>query len=237
MRAYGVTALGGPENEAMLDVPVPEPAPGELLVRVRAAGVNPGDWKLREGGYGDVALPAVLGREVAGTVVATGPGVEGFAVGDEVFGGTPGMVGGWAEFALVTASFAAHRPERVAPADAATLPVAPATAYDALTGLDLERGSTLLVNGAGDVLHVGRRSRSVSRRMRRALNLRDRHCQAPGCRMPAQRCEPHHLQHWIDNGPTVLPNLRLYCNRHHGQLHPENERFRRVARRPDVLRC
>ncbi|MCU1660440.1 MAG: hypothetical protein QOI36_222 [Pseudonocardiales bacterium] len=149
MRAYGVTALGGPENEAMLDVPVPEPAPGELLVRVRAAGVNPGDWKLREGGYGDVALPAVLGREVAGTVVATGPGVEGFAVGDEVFGGTPGMVGGWAEFALVTASFAAHRPERVAPADAATLPVAPATAYDALTGLDLERGSTLLVNGAG----------------------------------------------------------------------------------------
>jgi NADPH2:quinone reductase len=149
MRAYGFTAFGGPENEAMLDVPVPSPGPGELLVRVRTAGVNPGDWKLREGGYGDIALPAVLGREVAGAVVATGPGVDGFAVGDEVFGGTPDMVGGWAEQALVQASFAAHRPDGVAPADAAALPVAAGTAYDALTGLDLAPGSTLLVNGAG----------------------------------------------------------------------------------------
>jgi NADPH:quinone reductase-like Zn-dependent oxidoreductase len=81
MKAYGFTAFGGPENETMLDLPVPSPGPGELLVRVRAAGVNPGDWKLREGGYGDTALPAVLGREVAGTVVAAGPGAGGFAVG------------------------------------------------------------------------------------------------------------------------------------------------------------
>ncbi|WP_433276854.1 NADP-dependent oxidoreductase [Pseudonocardia xinjiangensis] len=149
MKAYGFTAFGGPENETMLDVPVPVPGPGELLVRVRAAGVNPGDWKLRDGGYGDITLPAVLGREVAGTVVETGPDVDGFAVGDEVFGGNPGMVGGWAEFALVTASFAAHRPDGVTPADAAALPVAAATGYDALTGLDLPPGSTLLVNGAG----------------------------------------------------------------------------------------
>jgi NADPH:quinone reductase-like Zn-dependent oxidoreductase len=149
MKAYGFTAFGGPENEAVLDVPVPVPGPGELLVRVRAAGVNPGDWKLRDGGYGDIKLPAVLGREVAGTVVETGPDVDGFAVGDEVFGGNPGMVGGWAELALVTASFAAPRPEDVTAADAATLPVAAATGYDALTGLDLAPGSTLLVNGAG----------------------------------------------------------------------------------------
>lgn len=149
MKAYGFTAFGGPENETMLDLPVPSPGPGELLVRVRAAGVNPGDWKLREGGYGDTALPAVLGREVAGTVVAAGPGCDGFAVGDEVFGGTPGMVGGWAEQALVLASFAAHRPPGVSPADAAALPVAAGTAYDALNGLDLAPGSTLLVNGAG----------------------------------------------------------------------------------------
>jgi NADPH:quinone reductase-like Zn-dependent oxidoreductase len=149
MKAYGFTAFGGPENQAILDVPVPVPGADELLVRVRAAGVNPGDWKLREGGYGDVTLPAVLGREVAGTVLAVGPGVEGFAVGDEVFGGTPGMVGGWAEQALVIASFAAHRPEGVSPADAAALPVAAGTAYDALNGLDLAPGSTLLVNGAG----------------------------------------------------------------------------------------
>jgi NADPH:quinone reductase-like Zn-dependent oxidoreductase len=148
MRAYGFTALGGPEVEAFLDVPEPTPGEGELLVRVRAAGVNPGDWRLREGAYGPVA-PAVLGREVAGTVAALGPAVSGFAVGDEVFGGCPDMQGGFAPLARVTAGFAAARPSAVSPSDAAVLPVAAGTAYDALTALDLPSGATLLVNGAG----------------------------------------------------------------------------------------
>jgi NADPH:quinone reductase-like Zn-dependent oxidoreductase len=148
VRGYGFTAVGGPEHQAFLDVPVPVPGPDELLVRVRAAGVNPGDWRLREGSYG-VQAPAVLGREVAGTVEEVGPGVSGFAPGDEVFGGCPGMVGGWASSALVTASFAALRPDGVSPEDAAALPVAAGTAYDALTCLDLDEGATLLVNGAG----------------------------------------------------------------------------------------
>jgi NADPH2:quinone reductase len=148
MLAYGFRENGGPEQQAFLDVPVPEPGRDELLVRVRAAGVNPGDWRLREGAYG-IAGPAVLGREVAGTVVALGPGVTGFAVGDEVFGGCPGMVGGWAEQALVTASFCAHRPDAVAPEAAAALPVAAGTAHDALRQLGLAPGATLLVNGAG----------------------------------------------------------------------------------------
>ncbi len=148
MRGYGFVAVGGAEQESFLEVAVPQPGLGELLVRVRAAGVNPGDWRLREGAYGTVG-PAVLGREVAGTVVELGAGVTGFGVGDEVFGGCPGMVGGWAEQALVTASFAAHRPASVAPELAAVLPVAAGTAYDALTNLALPSGSTLLVNGAG----------------------------------------------------------------------------------------
>lgn len=148
MRAYGFTEVGGPEQETFLDVPVPTPGADELLVRVRAAGVNPGDWRLRNGSYGTTG-PAVLGREVAGMVVAVGPGVTGFVVGDEVFGGCPGMVGGWAEQAIVTASFAAHRPDTVSPEDAAALPVAAGTAYDALRVLNLSAGSTLLVNGAG----------------------------------------------------------------------------------------
>ncbi|GAA4556407.1 NADP-dependent oxidoreductase [Pseudonocardia xishanensis] len=148
MRAYGFTEIGGPEHQAFLDVAVPEPGEGELRVRVRAAGVNPGDWRLREGAYGAVGS-AVLGREVAGTVTAVGPGVSGFATGDEVFGGCPGMVGGWAEEAVVTAGFAAHRPADVRPEDAAALPVAAGTAFDALTGLALPPGATLLVNGAG----------------------------------------------------------------------------------------
>lgn len=162
MRAYGFTAVGGPANEAFLDVPVPVPGADQLLVRVRAAGVNPGDWKVREGSYG-IDGPAVLGREVAGTVEQVGPGVEGFAIGDEVFGGTPGMVGGWAERALVIASFAAHRPAAVSPEDAATLPVAAGTAFDALTGLDLPRGATLLVNGAGGGVGVAAVQLGVAR--------------------------------------------------------------------------
>lgn len=148
MRAYGFVQVGGPEQESFLDVPVPQPGPGELLVRVRAAGVNPGDWRLREGSYGDVGR-AVLGREVAGTVLELGAGVSGFAPGDEVFGGCPGMVGGWAEQALVTAGFAAHRPNGVSPEAAAALPVAAGTAFDAVNQLALPEGATLLVNGAG----------------------------------------------------------------------------------------
>lgn len=148
MRAYGFTEVGGPEKQAFLDVPVPEPGTDELLVRVRAAGVNPGDWRVRDGSYG-TSGPAVLGREVAGTVVAVGPGVSGFAVGDEVFGGCPGMVGGWAEQAVVTASFAAHRPDGVRPEDVAGLPVAAGTAFDALNRLGLPAGATFLANGAG----------------------------------------------------------------------------------------
>jgi NADPH:quinone reductase-like Zn-dependent oxidoreductase len=148
MRAYGFTDIGGPDKQAFLDVPVPRPGDGEVLVRVRAAGVNPGDWRLREGAYGHRG-ETVLGREVAGTVLEVGPDVTGFAVGDEVFGGCPGMVGGWAEQALTIASFTASRPDGVSPEAAAALPVAAGTAFDALTAFALPEGSTLLVNGAG----------------------------------------------------------------------------------------
>ena len=88
MRGYGFTEIGGPDKQAFIDVPIPQPGSNELRVRVRAAGVNPGDWRLREGSYGHSG-PAVLGREVAGTVVALGPEISEFAIGDEVFGGCP----------------------------------------------------------------------------------------------------------------------------------------------------
>jgi len=88
----------------------------------------------------------------------------------------------------------------------------------------------VLVDGAGSVLHVGRRSRTVPAPVRRALNVRDRGCQAPGCDMPPDLCSPHHRKHWVDGGDHSLANLTLYCNLHHGNRHPENARFRTPTR-------
>ncbi|MEU2630921.1 NADP-dependent oxidoreductase [Kitasatospora sp. NPDC007106] len=150
-KAFGYRAFGGPEHQEFLDRPVPVPGPDRLQIAVRAAGVNPIDWKIRNGWLGtDRPLPAVLGAEAAGVVEAVGPGVEGFAVGDEVFGVT--VAGGYAEHTLLDAAVSARKPAEVPFATAAALPVAGATAWDAVEQLALEPGRTLLVLGiAGGV--------------------------------------------------------------------------------------
>lgn len=150
-RAYLCTRHGGPEVEAFADLPRPVPGPGELLVAVRAAGVNPVDWK-RRGGYVPLGAeplepPFVLGGEVSGTVERLGPDVKGFAVGDAVFGSP--STGGYAQHTLVPAADAAHKPSGVSWVDAATLPIAAATAHDGVRQLALPAGATLLVTGAG----------------------------------------------------------------------------------------
>jgi NADPH:quinone reductase-like Zn-dependent oxidoreductase len=150
MRAYGFTAYGGPETEAWLELPAPEPGPGEILVAVRAAGVNPVDWKIRAGmhrAFLPLTLPAVLGREVAGVVERVGTGVTGFAAEDAVFGSGDG--GGYAELCVLPAGRAAHKPAAVSFTEAAALPVAAGTAYDAVAQLGLGRGDTLLILGIG----------------------------------------------------------------------------------------
>ncbi|MEW2298360.1 NADP-dependent oxidoreductase [Streptomyces sp. NPDC006655] len=150
-KAYVYTRHGGPEAEAFADVDRPSPGPGELLIAVRAAGVNPVDWKLRGGlrlpGVAEPVFPVVFGSEAAGVVEELGEGVTGFAVGDEVFGNTVG--GAFAEHALLPAAVTAHKPAALSFTDAATLPVAAATAYDGVRQLDLPEGATLLVTGAG----------------------------------------------------------------------------------------
>ncbi|KJK59939.1 NADP-dependent oxidoreductase [Saccharothrix sp. ST-888] len=150
-KAFGFVAYGGPENQELLDRPTPSPGPGQLLIAVRAAGVNPVDWKIRQGYLGTgQPLPAVLGSEASGVVQALGAGVEGFAVGDEVFGSA--VAGGYAEHTLLDAATTAHKRPDISFAQAAALPVAAATAYDALRQLDLTAGQTVLILGvAGGV--------------------------------------------------------------------------------------
>ncbi|GJF27368.1 NADPH:quinone reductase [Kitasatospora sp. NE20-6] len=150
-KAFAYRAYGGPENQEFLERPVPSPGPGQLLVLVRAAGVNPVDWKIRNGWLGTAGpLPGVLGVEASGVVQQTGPGVDGFAPGEEVFG--TAVAGGYAEHTLLDAAGTAHKPLGVTFAEAAALPVAAATAYDAVEQLGLEAGRTLLVLGiAGGV--------------------------------------------------------------------------------------
>jgi NADPH:quinone reductase-like Zn-dependent oxidoreductase len=151
-KAYVFTRYGGPETEALVEVDRPRPGPGEILVAVRAAGVNPVDWKQRTGlrrpgESSERVFPVVFGNEAAGVVEEVGEGVTGFAVGDTVFGNT--VAGGYARYALLAAAVTAHKPAEVSFADAATLPVAAATAYDGLRQLDLPTGATVLVTGAG----------------------------------------------------------------------------------------
>ena len=74
---------------------------------------------------------------------------------------------------------------------------------------------------AVDVLYVGREFRTAPPRLRRALEARDRHCQAPGCRRHSRRCNAHHVQHWQDGGDTTIANCLLLCERHHRALHAD----------------
>jgi len=150
--AYGFTRYGGPETQAFLELPKPVPGPGELLIAVYAAGVNPVDWKVRAGMHREflhLDLPAVLGREAAGVVEEVGEGVTGFSVGDPVFGSSAAGCGGYARFAVLTADRTAPKPAAVSFTDAAALPIAAGTGYDAVGLLGLAPGESLLILGVG----------------------------------------------------------------------------------------
>ncbi|MEV4899801.1 NADP-dependent oxidoreductase [Citricoccus sp. NPDC055426] len=152
MRAFGFTEYGGPEVTRLIPVEDPVPAAGQILIRLRASGVNPADIKVRSGlrqGRIPVRFPMAMGREAAGEVLDVGPGVTGFAAGDEVFGSTVTGTGSMAELVLLEAAATAHRPPVVPAGQAASIPVSVATAYDGLDELELAEGSTLLVLGAG----------------------------------------------------------------------------------------
>lgn len=152
-RAYGYTAYGGPETETWFDRPEPTPGPSELVIKVKAVGVNPADHKIRSGALANPQatpnFPLVLGVEAAGVVVAVGSDVEGFAQGDEVLGKPAPGHGSYAEHAVLLAETTTHKPTQVGFVQAAALPLAGGTAWDVLEKLGVVSGETLLINGVG----------------------------------------------------------------------------------------
>ncbi|MCY0917180.1 MULTISPECIES: NADP-dependent oxidoreductase [unclassified Streptomyces] len=159
MRAVVVSQWGGPEVLVEREIERPEPGMGEVLVRVRAAGVNPVDWKTRESGglipWGPV--PAV-GWDVSGTVEAVGPGVTLYRVGDEVYGMPrfPQQAGAYAEYVTAPARHFARKPASLDHVEAAALPLAALTAWQALVDTaGVSAGQRVLVHAAaGGVGHL-----------------------------------------------------------------------------------
>src|SRR5690625_809609 len=152
MRIYGFQQYGGPEVMEQLLVPVPAPGPGEVLIRMRAAGVNPADIKVRNGQSRDrveAVFPMAMGREAAGEVLDTGPDVTEYDIGDAVFGATAAGTGGLDDRWLLNAAGTARFPAGVTAGQATCIPVSVATAHDALDELALPEGAALLVLGAG----------------------------------------------------------------------------------------
>ena len=148
VKAVRFSRFGGPEVLEIVDLPDPHPGPGQVRIAVRAAGVNPSDWKKREG-LMDPELPQTMGYEAAGVVDELGEGVADVAVGDRVFGLS---AEGAAQAELAVLSFYAPIPPSLNFAGAAALPAAIETATRALdqlgVGAGAGRGSTLLINGA-----------------------------------------------------------------------------------------
>ena len=160
MKAMLMSAPGEPEVLTLGDAPKPEPGPNDLLVRVRAAGINPLDTKVRKlHMFYPKNLPAVLGCDGAGTVEAAGNAVTRFKPGDDVYFFNNGLgsgTGSYAEFTLVHEAYAARKPAKLSMAEAAAAPLVLITAWEALVDrVGVKSGETVLVHaGAGGVGHV-----------------------------------------------------------------------------------
>ena len=158
MKAVCIESFGGPETLQVQRIEQPEPAEDEVLIRVRAASVNPVDYKIRSGRYPAVKeqdLPRILGRDVSGVVAAVGAGVTQFHKGDEIFAMLDRGTGGYAEYVTIKADLCAPKPATLGYAEAAAVPLAAITAWQGLFDYGrLEPGQRVLIHGgAGGVGH------------------------------------------------------------------------------------
>jgi NADPH:quinone reductase-like Zn-dependent oxidoreductase len=152
MKAVIIRKYGGLEVLEHAEVPAPTLTPGHLVIRVEAAGLNPIDWKLRNGELKMMVrapFPIILGGEVAGEVTEVADDVKRFKVGDKVFSMVPAEIGGFADFISVPEFAAGLRPATLDAVQAASVPVGAVTALQALRDKgELKAGQRLLVNGA-----------------------------------------------------------------------------------------
>ncbi len=151
MQAMIITGFGGPEVFKQAEVEMPAPGPNELLVKVVATSVNPVDYKVRQAGsWTGLKMPAIIGWDVSGVVEEAGSEVGDFKPGDEVYY-SPSILGGpgtYAEYHVVPASLAATKPANISHEQAAGIPLAGETAWDALiTRGRLQVGETVLIHG------------------------------------------------------------------------------------------
>ncbi len=162
MKAAAYHRFGGPEVLQLAELPLPKVGPGEVLVRVRSAAVNPVDWKIMSGGLDGLMVtqfPVVPGWDVSGVVERVGIDVPEFAPGDEVIGYARKdfLHGGtYAEYVTAPVRTLSRKPQSLDWDAAAGLPLAGLTAYQVLTRLGVRRGMTVLIQGgAGGVGQAG----------------------------------------------------------------------------------
>jgi NADPH:quinone reductase-like Zn-dependent oxidoreductase len=158
MKAVQIGSFGGPETLQLQDVNRPRPKDDEVLVEVRAASVNPVDYKIRAGKYPPVkeeSLPTVLGRDISGVIVGRGAAVATFLDGDEVIAMLGRGQGGYAEYVTLPADLCVRKPEVLDHAEAAAVPLAAMTAWQGLFDHGgLSPGQRVLIHGgAGGVGH------------------------------------------------------------------------------------
>ena len=142
MKAIRIHEFGGPEVLKYEDVPEPQPGPGEIRIKIIAAGVNPMDWKVRRGNISSLPLPMIMGLDVAGTVDIVGQGEIPFKPGDEVLAKVGLGKGGYAEYTVARSEEMALKPKSIGFVESAAVPTAGLAAWQSLSILpDSKKGN------------------------------------------------------------------------------------------------